>query len=146
TAHQIDVAVDGQDAPWITYGRLDQENKAVVARWNGSAWEDRGIARHDPTKASQPDSLALDASGHPYVAFTELLVTNNLGTIRPWVQRTDPPPVLSIGDTPSTGMPNYPPLSTLAFDGQDQPVIAWQPSNPFSGIRVSRFASGSWQQ
>ncbi|HZL72594.1 MAG TPA: serine/threonine-protein kinase, partial [Planctomycetota bacterium] len=123
------IAMDPDNQPIMAWWDSTAGKQDVrLRRWNGSAWIELGGA--SPLCATEGEStypsLAVDASGHPVVAWVESVGGNNEIWLRRW---TGDAWVSLGGSSEGGGISGTPALSgpvSLALDGDGRPVVAWQ--------------------
>ena len=142
------VAIDPDGRPVMVWWDTASGNEEVrLRRWNGSAWIELGES--SPLCATEGAStypaLAIDARGHPIVAWVEYLGPNRAI----WLRRWNGEAWESLaGSSEGRGISGTPALSgppNMVLDGEGRPVLAW--TEEVSGrpqIWLRRWDGASW--
>jgi hypothetical protein len=74
-ARYVKLKVDGSGIPYVTYTDAGSSNKTIVKKFDGSTWVDAGtgVSSAMNTGSNTYQNLVIDATGTPFVGYTESL-------------------------------------------------------------------------
>lgn len=132
------LAVDGQGRPVLAWQELGSSTgqRIHVRRWSGTAWEALGgpLSVAGGSVDARTPSLKVDSQNRPVVAWSESL---SGGGTTVHVRRWQGSSWVAVGGTLNAAATGATPSATrpsLALDGKDAPVVAWEEADS-SGVR-----------
>jgi len=123
---------------YLAYQDGGISSKAVVRKYNTSSgnWDTVGIAGFSAGAIGRV-TIAVDTSGLPYVAYTDVSHSSKLSVMRDssntWVY------VGSAGISASTAQ-----FPSIAIDGNNIPYVAFEDASVSNKLTVMKYSSGSW--
>lgn len=142
------LALDDEGRPVVAWENERRGNYGIyVKRYDGNNWvavgsgSTDGVGIGNDTGFSELPKLALDGDGRPVVMWAWMGQTSGYPAAI-YVKRFDGNAWVDVGSGSSCLGLGYP---SLALDGEDQPVIAWQDvMSGNSEIYVERFDGNDW--
>lgn len=145
-AHYISLALDSSDTSYIAYmdiAHVGDNNRggASVMRFNGTSWEQVGMARFSAGIAG-PISFALDSTDTPYIAYADGATGWNTSVMRfngtSWEQ-------VGMAGFSSGGRADY---VSMVLDSSGRPYVAYITNRYTVGSKASamRFNGAGWEQ
>lgn len=132
------VAADASGNVYYAYKELysTYSNKLTVAKYNGSSWSFAG-SRGFSTGTADYSSIAVNASGTPYIAFSDGNSSNKLTVMS--YNGSSWSVVGSAGF--SAGSVSY---VSLAIDGSGTPYVAYSDNGSSDKLTVKKYNGSSW--
>lgn len=130
---QIDIAIDANDVPYVVFTKNNTSGSTTVTRYNGTAWENIG----NITPASFSTKLAFNSQN-------ELHLVGSFGsTSKAGVKKFTGSSWVAVGSIDAS--PNAVKNTSISFDTNDVPYIAYSDLSSNGKIRVRKLNAGQWE-
>ena len=133
-----DMAMDGNDTPYVVFRDNSNSGKVTVMKFNGNAWETVGTAGFSADAASYI-SIAINSNGIPYVAYKDFGTSGNGGIT---VKKFNGTVWETVGSEGFSG--SYIFYTDIAINSNGTPYVVYSSGGSINKPTVKKFDGNDW--